>query len=59
VLSGKNVHYETSDKAKVITHGGLGLIIRLISKLALAERLDESLCTCRSSTSLTTSQIMC
>jgi hypothetical protein len=43
VLAGKNIQYEISEKTAAIAHSGLGLIVRLVSKLKLAERIDRSL----------------
>lgn len=43
VLGRGNVQYELSGKTAGVVHGGLGLIARLVRKLGLAERIDESL----------------
>ena len=43
VLTAKNIHYETSDKISAIAQGGVGLILRVINELSLAERIDESI----------------
>ncbi len=43
VLSATNIHYEISDKTKAVSHGGLGLITRLVRKVGLAERIDKEL----------------
>ena len=43
VLSATNIHYEISGKTRAVTHGGLGLITRLVRKVGLAERIDKAL----------------
>ena len=43
VLGATNIHYEISDKTRAVTHGGLGLITRLVRKVGLAERIDKDL----------------
>ena len=43
VLEGKNVLYELSDKTSAISHGGLGVIVRLVHKLGVAEKIDLAL----------------
>jgi hypothetical protein len=41
VLGGGNVRYELSEKAKAISVGGIGAIVRLVKKLGLAKRIDD------------------
>lgn len=43
VLGAANIHYENSNKSKAVTHGGLGLMVRLVRKVGLAERIDKTL----------------
>lgn len=43
VLGSANVHYELADKTKAIAHGGIGAVHRLVNKVGLATRINESL----------------
>ncbi len=43
VMSATNIHYELADKTKAIAHGGIGFVHRLVNKLGVAARIDNSL----------------
>lgn len=42
VISGTGIRYELGDKTRATSHGGIGAVHRLVRKLGLAERIDES-----------------
>ena len=42
VLSGKNIHYEVSDRTRAISAGGLGMIHTMVGRLGLAETINHS-----------------
>jgi len=43
VLAGSSIEYEISGKTAAVAHGGLGLIVRLVRKLRVAERINDAL----------------
>lgn len=42
VLQGDGIRYELADKTKAISCGGIGAIHRMVKKLGLAKRIDDS-----------------
>ena len=43
VLSATNIRYELADKTKAIAHGGIGAIHRVVNKVGLAKRIDDTI----------------
>ncbi len=43
VLSATNIQYDLADKTKAIAHGGIGGVHRLVNKLGVATRINNSL----------------
>jgi hypothetical protein len=43
LLGRANVVYELSERSKAVTHGGMGLIARVVEKVGLAREVDSSL----------------
>jgi hypothetical protein len=43
VMAGSNIRYELADRTGAITHGGIGLIHRVVKQVGLERRINEAL----------------
>ena len=43
VLGRANIGYELSDRTRGVTHGGMGMIARVVGEVGVADEIDESL----------------
>jgi hypothetical protein len=43
VVGASNIRFEIADKTRAISHGGIGIVHRVVRKLGLATRIDERL----------------
>lgn len=43
VIGATNIRFEIADKTRAISHGGIGIVHRLVRKLGLAARIDAAL----------------
>ena len=43
MLTASNIHYELADRCHGMAHGGIGLMVRLVRHLGLAETIDKQL----------------
>jgi hypothetical protein len=43
VLGRANIVYEMSERSKAVSHGGMGMVAKLVKKVRLAEEVDSSL----------------
>lgn len=43
VIEASNIRFEIADKARAISHGGIGIVHRLVKRLGIAPRIDAAL----------------
>ena len=43
IMTGKNIHYELSDKTRAMSYGGLGAIHKMVKQIGLDQELDDCL----------------
>ena len=43
IMTGKNIHYELSDKTRAMSYGGLGAIHKMVKQIGLDQELDDRL----------------
>ena len=43
VIGASNIRFEIADKTRAISHGGIGIVHRLVKKIGLAARIDAAL----------------
>ena len=43
IITGKNIHYELSDKTRAMSYGGLGAIHKMVKQIGLDQELDNHL----------------
>lgn len=43
IMTGRNIHYEMSDKTRAMSYGGVGGIHKMVTKIGLVEEIDANL----------------
>ena len=43
IMTGKNIHYELSDKTQAMNYGGLGAIHKMVKQIGLDQEIDNRL----------------
>lgn len=41
IMTGRNIHYELSDKTRAMSYGGIGAIHKMVQQIGLDKEIDQ------------------